>query len=317
MSFLSLSCFASKQTLRPQERCIVIPIVPKTTSALFEWVALSGPITCIYSNDGGLALTASSTNRLWLSVLFDNLLALNANEAKPMPLSGTRAFDLRALMGAHKLLRPSLLKSAYEDAVVVEEKIFFEQASLWWKALAEAIFNGSAFVRQNASDERTQISFAVLQGDAFDVLVTKDFASGKFSRETLIEKIELRQKSDATAVDQNHLTQGTARAFLMRSAVSAVEELVALRAAVPEVASGCAPGLESLFESADLSLFAERCSEFIEFMALLDTLSFLRSFLSPIGRREEDPQNRRGAAYAIFLKETIRRLQKRSLKSRT
>ena len=284
----SLICFASKQTVRPGERCALIPIVLRETADGLEvegdshtWTPLSGPIVGQYDGQRAVQIEHSENNRTWLGTLFEILLMRQPRSGEFADNRGRAAVsEFDKIIKSYGITRPSLLKSPYEDAVALSTESFFAQADVWFNAVFRASFEKSPI-----------ICFSVLHGDAMDWLLEE-------MSPAFVEQ-EVRAVLKTTFESIDGLTSGSSsvempqKGLIMHVLMGVLESICIRRGLGIDIALGCVNGLDEFFEKEAAETLYPGCSAFFEFIFLFDQLTRMGVTCSPSSyanlRDEEDP----------------------------
>ena len=308
----SLICFASKQTIRPGERCALIPIVLRERAGGLAaegdsraWIPLGGPIVGQYEGQGAVRIEHSENNRTWLGALFEILLM------RQPPVSefannhdSDVVFEFGRIIKSYGITRPSLLKSSYEDAVVLSTESFFAQADVWFNAVFRASFAKGSI-----------IGFSALHADALDWLLEE--MSPAFVEQEVRAVLKTTFESIDGLASGSSSVEAPKKGLIMHALMGVLENICTGRGLGIDIALGCVKGLDEFFQKEAAEALYPGCSAFFECIFLFDQLARMGVTCSPGSytnlREEEDP----GLIFSDFVANVAERVKAHRVEKRT
>jgi hypothetical protein len=216
----NLTCFASRQTIRRNDPCLVVPILQQTThypamlktgsgslrqfgvpgTACYPddlWSLFGGPIEARYDDFGEVTLLDTPTNRTLLRAFLRDVLESSPAVAQGGNPSVETEFDFPALLKANKI---TILGSAppSED--------FMRQASLCWDEIWKIAREGRLFaIRPGAEQQFCPLQFAVLHHSAASQLVAvatqgKDHRGRSLSARAQFDRMRKEARASVSAM---------------------------------------------------------------------------------------------------------------------
>ena len=213
-------------------------------------------------------------------------------------------FEFDRIIKSYGITRPSLLKSSYEDAVVLSTESFFAQADVWFNTVFRASFAKGSI-----------IGFSALHGDALDWLLEE-------TSPVFVEQ-EVRAVLKTTFESIDGLTSGSSsveapkKGLIMHALMSVLESICTGRGLGIDIALGCVKGLDEFFEKEAAEALYPGCSAFFEFIFLFDRLTRMGVTCLPGSyvnlRDDEDP----GFIFSDFVANVAERVKAHRVEKRT
>lgn len=302
MKTLQFACGLSGTPLRPGETCFAVVLhrqknlqdtaeeersEPNEESSrapavhhAFRWQVFNGPIEGVLNEDGSLSLCRTRHNRLWLTVLFENLLSFAVK--RPRASNRHRAYEdeFCSFVRFHALKRAALIEAPIEQMQPLSDEAFFTQADFWWSAVCAGIGERKFFITDPPQEQLSLLGLALIAKEQFD-FTCPALSKNAVSESFLGLRAHLNNLMESTpGLPTPDKPEPSARERV-GALISLLEQLGEACRLHPEAVLACAPGCERLLNHPEAEDAAAGFGDYLRVVEWLLKLDQQGVFLEP------------------------------------
>ena len=325
MGSFNVSCFASRQTLSPGERCVVVPILQQASrqpvplrvqgTATQEygfadaarepgdfWSPFGGPIEAVYRDSGRVTLRDTPASRFWLKRFFDDLVQRSVTTLAGRNCYHDLPFDFPAFLAEHRITIVSGMPQAPLPAFdPLEVPDFMAQATKCWEYVEEVASKHRLFANAAEDAPVRSLALAIVSGTAFDAL--RDFSRDRQARfEQLYARLQPASDGPRSVPDARQVTSLAME--LQRCLAGVAQEL----ACVPQIQDRFWTQVDAWLAATESTAHSlrQQLQPYLDLAYLDYGLRVLNVFWSPMVMAGQDETNEYGRAYARFVEQVSR-----------
>ena len=246
----------------------------------FKWQVFNGPIEGVLNEDGSLSLCRTQYNRLWLTVLFENLLSFAVK--RPKAFNSHRAYEDEFCSFArfHALKRAALVETPVEQMQPLSDEAFFTQADFWWSAVCTGIGERKFFIADPSQEQLSLLGLVLIAKEQFDFTLPA-LSENAVSESFLGPRANLNNLIESTLVLPTPDNPQPSVRERVCALIPTLEQLAEACRLHPEAVLACAPGCEHILNHPEVKDVAACFEDYLRVVEWLLKLSQQGASLEP------------------------------------